>query len=67
VRYPRLQDGEGIALKSGHRFRFMCCDCGLVHDVAIVAPVRKGTAIGFAVRRNKRSTALARRHKKKVA
>jgi hypothetical protein len=61
VKYPRLVDGEGIAFKSGERFRFACCDCGLVHDMVLVA---KGKDIGMAVKRNARSTAAMRRWKR---
>jgi hypothetical protein len=57
--YPVMKDGEGVARRSGELFKFACCDCGLVHDVVIVA---RGKDIGFAVRRNKRATAQKRRH-----
>lgn len=57
--YPQLKDGEGLDLRSGELWKLACCDCGLVHDVVIVA---KGKAIGFALRRNKRATAQKRRH-----
>ncbi len=62
AKYPRLIDGEGIELKSKETWKLMCCDCGLVHDMVLVAG-RKGSPIGLAVRRNKRATASARRHK----
>ncbi len=62
AKYPRLIDGEGIELKSKEAWKLMCCDCGLVHDMMLVAG-RKGSPIGLAVRRNKRATAAARKHK----
>jgi hypothetical protein len=62
VKYPRLIDGEGVEFKSKELWKFMCCDCGLVHNVILVAG-RKGTPIGLAMARNKRATAAARRHK----
>jgi hypothetical protein len=61
MKYPRIRDGEGVTLKAGERFKFACCDCGLVHDMVIVA---EGRNIGLALRRNQRSTAAMRRHKK---
>jgi hypothetical protein len=61
-RYPVMKDGEALSLRSGELFKFACCDCGLVHDVAIVA---QGKEIGFAVRRNKRATGQKRRHMRK--
>lgn len=56
--YRVLIDGEGVAFRSGERFKFACCDCGLVHDMVIVA---RGRKVGMAVKRNKRSTAAKRR------
>ena len=62
MKYPRLIDGEGVEFKSKEMWKFMCCDCGLVHDMILVAG-GKGTPIGLAMRRNKRATAAARRAK----
>jgi len=59
AKYPVLVDGEGIELRSNEVFKFACCDCGLVHDVVIAT--KRVQAIGFAVRRNKRATAMKRR------
>lgn len=64
MEYEQLIDGEGISLRSGQTFKFACCDCGLVHDVALVA--RRGGHIGMAVKRNKRAT-NARRKKLEAA
>jgi hypothetical protein len=60
-KYPTLQDGEGITLKSKEAFFLSCCDCGLVHKIALVAS-RSGE-IGFALMRDKRRTAQLRRHR----
>lgn len=57
--YEQLVDGRGISLRSGRVFRLACCDCGLVHDIALKAV--RGGWIGSAVRRNKRATAARRR------
>lgn len=61
-KYEQLIDGIGSTVKNKEKFKLACCDCGLVHDVAIVAPkVRKGVELGFAVARNKRATSQRRR------
>lgn len=58
-RYHYLVDGEGVQLKSKEKFRFACCDCGLVHNVVIVSGTRG--AIGLAMERNKRATTMKRK------
>jgi hypothetical protein len=58
-RYRVLADGEGVALRSTERFKFACCDCGLVHNMVIVS--RRGGHVAFAVERNARATAARRR------
>lgn len=61
-KYKVLADGEGWTVNNKERFKLACCDCGLIHEVAIVAPkLRKGAVLGFAVRRHKRATAQRRR------
>lgn len=48
-------------------YRLACCDCGLVHDMdfrVIKWAGGKRTKVQFRVRRNNRSTAMMRRHKK---
>src|SRR3546814_13103156 len=37
MHYQTLKDFEGIEMGSGKHFRFSCCDCGIVHAVAIVS------------------------------
>ena len=49
-----LTDGEGVELESNEPFRFACCDCGLVHDMVIVA--QDGKPVGFAVKRAPEAT-----------
>lgn len=57
--YKTMIDGVDVELESGVRFRFACCDCGLVHDMAIVAQDNK--PVSFAVRRDPAATAERRR------
>jgi hypothetical protein len=60
AKYIQIVDGEGFTVPKGEKWRFACCDCGLVHDVVLV-PGRK--EIGMAVRRNNRATAQRRKPK----
>jgi len=60
--YIKWKDGEGMEFRSGEIFKFACCDCGLVHNVVIVA---RGRKVGMAVKRNQRATAAKRRYLKK--
>ena len=57
-RYKKLIDGVGVSVPKSEIFRFACCDCGLVHDMVLVAGRKE---IGMAVRRNNRATAQRRR------
>jgi hypothetical protein len=57
MRYDEPKNNEWI--KPIYRnYKMMCCDCGLVHNTDF--RIYKGK-IQFRVRRNNRSTALARR------
>ena len=61
-KYPKLQDGEGFAVKLRRgvaMIKFGCCDCGLVHCMAFAVKKRD---LGIAVERDKRATAAARQH-----
>lgn len=62
MKYQSWQDGEGIEFKSGERFKFACCDCGLVHEICLVS---RGRKIGMAIKRNQRATAAKRRQRKR--
>jgi hypothetical protein len=42
-------------------YKFVCCDCGLVHDVEFRV-TDSYDRVEFRVRRNNRSTAQVRRH-----
>lgn len=65
-KYKVLIDGEGETVSNKSIFKFACCDCGLIHNVVIVAPnTRKGVELGFAVQRNKRATGQRRRWMKR--
>lgn len=58
MKYPRLIDGEGAEFRSGERFKLACCDCGLVHQIVIVA---RGGKVGLAMKRDNRATGAMRR------
>lgn len=58
TRYVQRKDGEGWTVQPGRIFRIACCECGLVHDMAVA--VVDGE-VGIAARRNNRATALRRR------
>ena len=61
TKYRKFGDGEGVLLDPDEDyFRFACCDCGLVHTMAVV-PEDDGR-IGVAFKREKRATAQLRRH-----
>jgi len=65
MRYKTLRDGEGWTVFNRIAFKLACCDCGLVHDVAIVAVGKRvKKEIGIALKRNKRATAGRRRAKR---
>ncbi len=60
-KYQKFYDYEGVLLDPGEDiFRFACCDCGLVHSMAVV-PEDDGK-IGVAFKRESRATAQLRRH-----
>jgi hypothetical protein len=61
MRYITRTDGEGWSVKSKQKFRIACCDCGLVHDMVLVAG--RGV-VGIASERNNRATAARRRKRK---
>lgn len=61
--YRQRHENEGFTVKSKVITRWACCDCGLVHDLVFVSG-RKGSLIGVATSRNKRSTAARRRSMK---
>ena len=64
TRYQILNDGEGLEVDSGQVIRFACCDCGLVHLIALA--IEQNGKIGFAVKRDNRATAQRRRAMKDV-
>lgn len=64
-RFIQRYDGEGWDQKDGQPFNMVCCDCGLVHTVVVMAGKEKDKGlIGFAVKRDNRSTGQRRRWKK---
>ncbi len=61
-KYEKLNDYEGVLLEPGEEiFRFACCDCGLVHSMAVAQ--EPDNRIGIAFKRETRATAQLRRHK----
>jgi len=59
MKYKQREDYEGIEVEPGTLFRFSCCDCGLVHDMAIA--VEDNGNFGLCFKRNNRATAQRRR------
>lgn len=53
--YDQLFDGEGVAMPANEMIKFACCDCGLVHQLALV-PSRDRKLVGFAVQRDHAAT-----------
>lgn len=46
-------------------YKMACCDCGLVHDLDFrIRREWRGNVVEFRARRNVRSTAAMRRHRK---
>ncbi len=61
----QIIDNVGFERSSGTRWKFVCCDCALTHDVALIS--EDGKPIGIAMARNKRATTLRRKAKKAAA
>lgn len=47
--YEQLSDGDSFEIPNNSVFRFACCDCGLVHRIAVVTD---GKIIGIALERD---------------
>jgi hypothetical protein len=63
AKYTKRKDGEGFTVPNGIPYKLACCDCGLVHQIVVLAdPLPFGTPLGFAARRDNRATAQRRRH-----
>ena len=60
TKYEKFNDCEGPILEDGEIFRFACCDCGLVHSMAVAR--EEDGRIGLAFKRENRHTAQLRRH-----
>lgn len=61
-RYTQRKDGEGWTVKNGEIFKLACCDCGLIHEMVVMAiGLKKGATIGIAAKRNNRATAQRRK------
>jgi hypothetical protein len=60
MKYPIFKDNEWIT-PHYTKFKLICCDCSLVHDVQFRIYKDK---IQFKLKRNNKSTGQARRTKK---
>ena len=60
MKYKQQKDGDRLEFNpAGDIWRIACCDCGLVHDVALA--IEKNGKIGIAIEQNKRATGQKRR------
>lgn len=67
TKYTQRKDNEGFEVPNGVVYKLACCDCGLVHQIVILAPgVKKGTLLGMAAKRDNRATAARRRAKPNI-
>ncbi len=65
MKYIKREDYDGIEIDPRVGLhRFSCCDCGLVHDMAVA--MEDNGNIGLAFKRNNRAMAQVRRHLKKL-
>jgi hypothetical protein len=63
--FEQLIDGKGTTVPNKQIWRFMCCDCGLVHNVSLVADSEaEGQEIGIAMARNHSATKRRRSSRK---
>lgn len=66
ARYKRVKNGEWVQPRR-HRYKLMCCDCGLVHvlNFRLVRYAGGSKAkIQFQATRHERATGAARRYRK---
>lgn len=61
--YDQIIEGEGFTMPARKSFKLACCDCGLVHEVALVSSKDRKN-IGVAMKINRRSTGQRRRYMK---
>ena len=60
MKYIQRWDDKPFEVETKKITRWVCCDCGLVHDIVFVNGRGK---VGVAARVNKRATAARRRKK----
>ena len=66
--YMQRTDNEGFEVPNGEIYKLACCDCGLVHQIVIIAHgLKKGTPLGMAAKRDNRATAARRARLTKAA
>lgn len=63
MKYKQQYDDDTLEFDpKGDIWKIACCDCGLVHEIALA--VEDNGNIGVAIKSDKRATAQKRRHKK---
>lgn len=61
MKFIQRKDGEGFSIKNGDIHYVACCDCGLVHKMAVVS---KGDDVGLAFERDEGETNKRRLYNK---
>ena len=61
MKYIQREDYDGFEVEGEGLHRISCCDCGLVHDMAVA--IEDNGKIGLAFKRNNRATAQIRRYR----
>jgi uncharacterized Zn finger protein len=54
MNYEKVKDGEGFEVEPGNIHMIACCDCGLVHKMAIA--IEDNGNIGLAFERDEQET-----------
>ena len=61
MKFIQREDGDVIELKSGQMHAVACCDCGLVHRMAVA--IEENGKIGIAFERDEEETIKRRAEK----
>ena len=64
MKYRVIEDGGFIEIKPGTIQKISCCDCGLVHNMAVA--IGDNGDVGLAFKINERATGQRRRHMKRT-
>jgi hypothetical protein len=63
-KYQKLKDGEVFFIDPAREvFKFVCCDCGLAHTMAMIPASDDSGVIGISIERDNRVTAQLRRRR----